>query len=131
MKYISCPHNNFAIFSDIHFGKSKDDSVKNETAVKYIKWFVDHCQSETDAVIFCGDWFDNRNSLSIETINIAYDCLKKIASEFPIYMILGNHDTNLKSTNEVNSIRPFSDIKNITLIDNEVTILNIFGKEYF
>ena len=107
-----------ALFSDIHFGKTRDSLTKLKLSESYIDWFVQKCdENHIDVVIFSGDWFNNRNSIGVITANIAYACLKKIASKFPILIILGNHDTAFKASTEVNSIKAYGEINNVFVIE--------------
>ncbi len=116
-----------AVFSDIHFGAGRESSLKMDTAVSYIDWMIDEMQSRSvETVLFLGDWFDNRNTIGVPTINAAYDCLKKLSVRFHILLVIGNHDTNLKTSNDVNSIRVFQEIPNVDVI-HEPVITSISG----
>lgn len=115
---------NIAIFSDIHFGKSKDSLIKLRTSANYMEWFMEQCEKQdVKLVIFGGDWFDNRISINVSTLNVAYEYLKKLAEKYPLIIIVGNHDTTLKRTNKINSLAPFNQIANIKVVD-ELTVLN-------
>jgi len=114
-----------AIFSDIHWGKSKDNIGKLSSTIEYLNWFIDKCKiNNVDIVIFGGDWFDNRNSISITTMNIAYKSLEKLAKVFPTYIIVGNHDTTLKNTSKIHSLISFNLMNNVNIID-EMTELQL------
>lgn len=123
MKTLSKNYSKIAFFTDIHFGKSKDSVLKLETCEKFIDWFCGELKSNSvDAAIFCGDWFDNRNSISVVTMNYAYNCLKKIAEVCPIYMIVGNHDSSLKTGLGLNSLRQFNDIENVEIVQDNLIL---------
>ena len=129
-KVIETRFQKFALFSDIHFGKTKDSIIKLRTSVDFIKWFLERCEeNKVDAVIFGGDWFDNRSNISVATLNIAYDYLKKIAIKYPVFMIVGNHDSTLKNTIKVNSLNQFNEIPNVTIIDEPTIVQSSAGRE--
>lgn len=130
MNIIKLPNiNNISIFSDIHFGKSKDSQVKLNIVKKFISWFITkNKEIKPDIIIFNGDWFDNRNAISIITLNIAYDCIKEISKHWPVMLIVGNHDTTYKGNIDINSIRIFQEIPNVTVIQ-DITLMNINNRE--
>lgn len=107
-----------AIFSDIHFGKTRDSIIKLNTSIAFVDWFIDKCKENSiDLVIVAGDIFDNRNAISIITHDIVYLCIKKIAEQFPVFIIVGNHDTTLKATTDINSLKHFDEIYNVKIIE--------------
>lgn len=111
-----------AIFSDIHFGKSKDNPLILKSQLNYINWLSDKCtENKVDTIIFCGDWFDNRSEISVETLNAAYNVVTSLSQKFDIVFIIGNHDTALKNTNHINSIKYYEQIKNVWVYDKEYT----------
>ena len=113
-----------ALFSDIHFGKTRDSLTKLKLSESYIDWFVKKCEeNQIDVVIFAGDWFNNRTSIGLITSNIAYSCLKKIASKFPTLIILGNHDTAFKTSVDVNSIKAYGEMTNVYVIEKFTDIM--------
>jgi predicted MPP superfamily phosphohydrolase len=68
-------------------------------------------------VIFCGDYFHQRNALTVDTLNIAHRCLQALAKHTKVYMIIGNHDLFNKNSTDVNSINIFRDINNVVVVD--------------
>lgn len=43
--------------------------------------------------------------------------MKSLANRCNVYMIIGNHDIFLKNSVDINSIKIFSDINNVTVVD--------------
>ena len=112
-----------ATFSDIHFGRSKDSREKIGSCTGFIDWFLkDIASRNIDAIVFCGDWFDNRNAISVETLNVAYDQIKRMSGELPLFLIVGNHDSNLNTTIDVNSLKPFNEIDDVYVIAETSTM---------
>ena len=83
-----------------------------------VKCIVDEMKKRSiKNVVFCGDFFHQRNALTVDTLNIAHRCLKAIASLADVYMILGNHDLFNKNTVDINSISIFKDNPHVHVID--------------
>lgn len=124
MNSISIQTNQIAIFTDIHWGKSRDSETKIKSNYDFMQMFISFVKDNNiKNVIFMGDWFDNRNVISVKTQNIAYDCLKQLAEYSKVYMIIGNHDAYFKESIMVNSVRPYADIKNVFPIENLTEIV--------
>lgn len=120
-----------AIFSDIHFGISKDSEIKLKISVKYIDWLINYCKTnKINTLLFLGDWFNNRNSISVLTSNIAYKCVKKISKAgLKLYFVIGNHDLYYKETEDnINSLEQYTEISNIHII-NDITELNFINQD--
>jgi DNA repair exonuclease SbcCD nuclease subunit len=93
-----------------------------------VKYIVDAIvDNKVDNVIFCGDFFHQRNALTVDTLNIAHRCLKAIASKATLWMILGNHDLFNKNSVDVNSINIFNDNSKVKVI-SQTTELKLNGK---
>ncbi|NCU93675.1 MAG: hypothetical protein EBV54_06025, partial [Burkholderiaceae bacterium] len=59
--------------------------------------------------------------------NYAQDLLERISKICPMHILIGNHDLYTKSTNEVNTVKLYKYIPNITVYENP-TKINFFGK---
>lgn len=117
------------VFTDQHFGVKGNASSRQKIGILAIKGMVDTIQRRNiKNVIFCGDYFHQRNALTVDTLNIAYRCLQALAKHCAVYMILGNHDLFNKSSTDVNSINIFRDNSNIHVIDT-ATEIDLNGKK--
>jgi len=117
------------IFSDIHWGKSRDNVKKIENNMIFIDWFITEMKShKIKEIFFLGDWFDHRNSVNVNTGFKAYEAVKKLCKNFKVFMILGNHDTYYKNSIEVNSIKQYESLNNLYIIDKD-TVIDICGKQ--
>ena len=106
------------VFTDQHFGVKGNAPSRQKIGIKAIKCILDEIdQSRISNIIFCGDYFHQRNALTVDTLNIAYRCLQALAKKCNVYMILGNHDLFSKNSTDVNSINIFRDNKNIHIVD--------------
>lgn len=84
-----------ANFTDIHFGARADSIQHNEDCLKYLDWVCDTVKSdgEIDHINFLGDWFQQRNSININTNWMSYEGARKLnALGLPIFFLIGNHD---------------------------------------
>jgi hypothetical protein len=69
-----------------------------------------------------GDLFDNRNIIPINLLNYGMDIVEEMAKIAPLHIIIGNHDLWSKSASEINSIRPFRYIPNVSVYDKTTKI---------
>lgn len=110
------------IFTDIHVGVSSDSKIRLDETKKCIKWIIKQFKEESvDWVIFCGDLFNSRYSINVNTLNIGIELVEDLAYNFEkVFLIEGNHDTYYKNSNSVNSVKFFQKIgrnDNIFVID--------------
>ena len=98
-----------ALVTDLHFG-ARNDSKKvalhqkrfyDEVFFPYIK------EHNIDTVVDLGDTFDRRKYISFTSLKSARDMFFNPLKENNIttHMIVGNHDTVYKNTNELNSVK--------------------------
>ena len=94
-----------AIITDTHYGARKGSKYLHD----YFETFYENVffpaleEHGVEAVIHMGDAFDSRKSIDYQSLEwskrVVFDPLKK----YDVHMIIGNHDTYYKNTNEVNS----------------------------
>ena len=107
-----------AVFTDIHFGKKSDSEEHNLDCANFVNWF---CQlsreQDCDAVIFMGDWFDNRSRLRVDTIHYSWHAIQKLADlKVPVYWLIGNHDLYFRYNRTIHSL-PYVDGNNFRVIN--------------
>lgn len=105
MKYI--------ILTDIHFGAKGNSDEFNQQCIdflKFVKKKTDELQQNSNeefgCTIFMGDWFHNRNSINVKTLNYGIQGLK-ILSEIGnrhVKFLLGNHDLYYRDRRDIFSI---------------------------
>jgi len=108
-----------ALFTDIHWG-AKNNSIQHNTDCRdYIDWFIQNLKAEkSDAIVFMGDWFENRNAINVQTLNHSFRALDSLnALGIPIYFIVGNHDLYHRGNREQVSTFHFSQFKNVKLVN--------------
>ena len=123
------------IFSDLHVGVSNDSKMRLDETQKCVKWIIQEFKkNEVDWVIFCGDLFNSRYSINVNTLNVGIDIVEALAFNFEkIFLIAGNHDIYYKNTNNINSITFLKDLSrndNIYVIDKEPLFLNVNGTTF-
>lgn len=116
-----------AILGDTHFGARGDNPFFHN----YFKHFYDEVffpylkENNIKYVIQLGDVFDRRKFVNYNTLKQAkqyfFDPLNK---NFTSWLLVGNHDTYFKNTNEVNSLELLlGEYSNIHQINNSEDIL--------
>lgn len=78
--------------------------------------------SPGDIIIHLGDLFDNRNVIPINLLNFALDQVELISKIAPLHIIIGNHDCWSRSSDEINTVRPFKYIPNVYVYDKVSSI---------
>jgi len=99
-------------------------------------------EEKVDYIVHCGDIAHTKTQLSPEFFDLASDFLTNLANIAPTYVILGNHDGNLKNSNRQDAITPIiqalthPDLKllknsgEVVVSDKLVfNVLSIFDKE--
>lgn len=96
-----------AIFSDLHLGIKQDSVIWHEIALNWCDWFVaENKKRGIKDVVFLGDFFHTRNTISANTLHVASKILDKLSS-FNLHFILGNHDLYYANNPEVSPVNLF------------------------
>ena len=97
-----------ALITDTHFGARNDNLAFNDYFYKFWEevYFPYIEENGIDTVIHLGDVMDRRKFVSYK---IAKDFRERFLQRFvdlgvTVHMMVGNHDTFYKNTNEVNSL---------------------------
>ena len=97
-----------AIVTDTHFGARNDNQNFNDYFFKFYEniFFPTLVERGITTCVHMGDVVDRRKYISYRT---AYDFRKRFIAKFQelgidLHIIIGNHDTYYKNTNEVNSM---------------------------
>ena len=78
-------------------------------------------EKEIDAIIHCGDIAHTKTQISPEFVDLTSDFFRNLSNIAPTYIILGNHDGNLRNTHRQDAITPIVealDLKDIHLLKN-------------
>ena len=70
-------------------------------------------EQQVDYIVHCGDIAHTKTQISPEFVEMAADFFTNLASIAPTYIILGNHDGNLKNSNRQDALSPIVDALNL------------------
>lgn len=107
------------MIGDTHIGLGFPNSVDKWYKVhkEYFSEFLIPLLKEKvkpgDVILHLGDLFDNRNVIPINLLNFGMDVVESISEIAPFHIIIGNHDCWSKSSDEINTVRPFRYIPNV------------------
>ena len=100
--------NKIALINDTHFGIKNDSPFFLQKNLEYFEkvFFPYIKENNIDTIVHLGDFFDRRKYINFHTLNeVRTRFLEKIDKNVTFHIILGNHDTFFKNTNEVNSLK--------------------------
>ena len=108
----------FAHIADTHIRNLK---YHKEYQINFNKIYDDLKKEKVDYIIHCGDICHTKTQISPEYVEMASNFLYNLAEIAPTFIILGNHDGNLRNGNRQDSITPIIsalDHKNLHLLKN-------------
>lgn len=116
------------IFTDIHWGRHSNSEQHNTDCLDFIRWFCDQVKKDgqVDHIIFMGDWYENRSSVNVSTLNYSYkgaELLNQLG--LPVYFIVGNHDLYYRTSRNMYSTINFHAFANFHVIDAPTIIDNV------
>ena len=116
------------LLSDLHFGVRANSLEWLQNIQYFFKEFympfLKSNASPGDVLFFLGDFFDNRQLLDINVLNVGIDTVIELSEIIPLYFITGNHDIYKKYDTDVNSIAAFRFIPNITIYEKPLIVSN-------
>lgn len=115
MKKTIMLNNRVAIFSDLHMGVHCNSIMWHKIATDWAKWFAAQLRKhQIKDVIFCGDFFHDRDTVAVNTMQAACDVLTQLL-DFNLHIFPGNHDCFYKQHAEINSMSIIEGWKNINV----------------
>jgi DNA repair exonuclease SbcCD nuclease subunit len=98
-------------------------------------------EKKVDYIVHCGDIAHTKTQISPEFVEMCSEFFRNLASIAPTYIILGNHDGNLKNNNRQDALTPIVDALNLpnlhllkksgeTSLDKDITlnVLSVFDE---
>lgn len=128
--------NRVILISDIHFGIRNASFEWIENMTKYFdNFFIPLIKRYKEAgekciVVVAGDYFDNRQHIDINVMNVGAEVMQKIANECEVFVSIGNHDIYKKKDVDISSVKIFKLFKNVNLIER-LTKLTVAGNQKF
>lgn len=116
-----------ALITDQHFGARNDSISFLDFYEKFYNniFFPELINNKINTLLILGDTFDRRKFLNYNTLKRTREMFFDRLSELNInvHVLVGNHDTTYKNTNEVNSVDlVLKDYNNIDIISNPKSI---------
>jgi len=96
----------FAHIADTHIRNLK---FHYEYKAVFNKMYEILREQEVDYIVHCGDIAHTKTQISPEFVQMAADFFTNLAAIAPTYIILGNHDGNLKNSNRQDALSPIID----------------------
>ena len=106
----------FAHIADTHIRNLK---YHKEYRVVFEKLYKTLKKEKVDYIIHCGDIAHTKTQISPEFVKMCSDFFKSLADIAPTYVILGNHDGNLRNSSRLDALTPIVeslDHTNLTLL---------------
>lgn len=114
------------LISDTHLGVRSNSREWMDNIESWFRdFFIPNLKKNYqpgDVLVHCGDVFDSRQSINLYIMNKGIDIFEDLAEILPIYMIIGNHDIFMKSTNDINSLKVFRNTKRITVFSEPAKV---------
>lgn len=112
------------IFSDLHLHSHKDRIDRLDDCTKVLDWVFEQANAYgCEYIFFLGDLFHERDKIDVLNYLRTFECfLKNMADgNQEIYLLVGNHDMYHRERWDINSVRPFSAIQGINVIQAPVS----------
>ena len=95
----------FAHIADTHIRNLKYHKEYREVFKHLYKKLKNH---KVDYIIHCGDIAHTKTQISPEFVEMCSDFFKSLADIAPTYIILGNHDGNLRNSSRQDALTPIA-----------------------
>ena len=129
----------FAHIADTHIRNLK---FHYEYKIVFEKLYKSLKKEKVDYIIHCGDIAHTKTQISPEFVEMCTNFFRSLADIAPTYIILGNHDGNLKNSSRQDALTPIAEalehprlhlLKNSgeTILGDSVAInvLSVFDEE--
>ena len=100
----------FAHISDTHI---KNLKYHYEYRVIFEQLYETLREQKVDYIIHCGDIAHTKTQISPEFVEMCSEFFRSLAEIAPTYIILGNHDGNLKNSSRQDALTPIVDALNL------------------
>ena len=129
----------FAHISDTHI---KNLKYHYEYRIVFEQLYQALREQEVDYIVHCGDIAHTKTQISPEFVEMCSDFFRSLATIAPTYIILGNHDGNLKNTSRQDALTPIVDaldLQHLHLLKNSgethlnddicLNVLSVFDRD--
>jgi len=109
--------------SDLHIFAHSLSLSKLQSCLDCLDWvYSEAVKRKIKYVIFAGDLFHDRNKINIYAYDSTYSILSKYAKDVKSYFILGNHDMYYRTSRQISSVKPFSEIVEVVSEPKKISI---------
>ena len=122
--------NKILLFSDAHIHAYKKSFERLKDCLTALNWVFETAKVlKIKDVVFAGDLFQDRQKIDVATYSLTFDTLfKHCDGSINLWLLIGNHDMWYHDKWDISSVLPFSDLPNVTVI-NQACTLEVNGKE--
>lgn len=114
------------IFSDLHIHNHKKNVNRLNDCLKVLEWVLKEAVSNNcKDILFLGDLFHERSKIDIMNYLKTFEVFMDFNFKHPeinVWLLVGNHDMYHKESWDINSIKPFTAIPNINIIEKPQTV---------
>ena len=116
------------VIGDTHFGIGNNSAewqaIQQECFDNWLFPLFEKEVREGDVLVHLGDVFDDRQSVNVQTMNMAIGIFERLSKIFAngVYVLCGNHDMKNIKSNEVNSLACLKHIPRVEIITTPVMI---------
>lgn len=111
------------VTTDWHIGLKQNSKLRLNIVVKVVKELIKYIKANgIKTLVFCGDLFHERISVNVNSLNVALTCIQAISKHCKTYLIVGNHDSHLKNSIDINSLNVFKDTPNVVIVDKPMQV---------
>lgn len=112
-----------ALLADLHFGVKKSADYFFNSQLRFFEnQFFPYLEKNGIKDIFIlGDVMDNRDHINVKILDSVHRLFSEQFSKYNTRIIVGNHDSYLKTDIKINSVNMLESIKNIHVYD-EITV---------
>lgn len=108
-----------ALLADLHFGVKKSADYFFDSQLKFFEnqFFPYLEEHKIEDIFILGDIMDNRDHINVKILSNVHELFKRRFSKYNTRIIVGNHDSYLKTDIKINSVKMLEAIDNIRVYD--------------
>lgn len=112
------------LFADLHIHNHKKSMQRLHDCLAVLEWIFQTAQQHhITNLIFAGDLFHDRQKIDLITYNLTFEIFSKYCQgNINVYLLLGNHDLWYYDKWDISSVRPFSALPKVTVINKPVSL---------
>lgn len=120
---------NILLASDFHYGTKSNQSKYLNIVDEVIDNIIKVCKRrKIDYFFFLGDYWNNRNTINVKTLNRGINKLLHLSNEIKnIYIIEGNHDYYYRTTKQYSSTKIFGNLNSNIQVINKIKEIELEG----